>query len=245
MSNNQFPKDVSIKQPPMNNFSMNYPILPSMMPSNQLSIMCATAGPPAIPNPKAPQVLTRQVPSTATQLAPMLAAELQGNTIDASNKFLGLLFPANCAPFQINDKTFKALAQEQLFHTRRNTFTAPTDFKEETVASWLNTIGNVLSTSSSIPVKHCWWHGTNMLPPISSPFHVKPDLILIDYSYHEALSDKKNADPHISWLRVPSFAELTALSCVPQWMPTTINAKSYVLLTYQFNHCFALALSLK
>jgi hypothetical protein len=107
MSNDQFPKDVSVKQPPMNNFGMNYPILPSMTPSNQLSIMCAAAGPPAIPNPKAPQVLAGQVPSAAMRLAPTLAAELQGNTIDASNEFLDLLFPMNRAPFQINNKTFK------------------------------------------------------------------------------------------------------------------------------------------
>jgi hypothetical protein len=73
---------------------------------------------------------------------------------------------------------------------------------------------------------------------------VKPDLVLIDCSYHEALSDRKNADPRVSWLRVRSFAELTASSRVPQQMPATIDAKSYVLLTYQFGRCFALALSL-
>lgn len=252
---NELLKDAPVRKPASNAFGLNYPFLPSLTSTNQPGIFLAAVGPTAIPRvplvakPTPPHLrmqfglLPDVVPSSA-QLAPVIAAELKNNTIEAGPEFLNLLFPESRAPFKLEGKVFSKLAAKSLFNIHENRFLLPESFKEPVLGQWMNDIGEVLSETYHVPLLRRWWHGTNFLPPTGSDYLLKPDLVLLDASYHDRISNKKAGDTRINWLLVRSFAEVTSEKTVPSRMPATIDAKSYILLSYQFDRRFVPALSI-
>jgi hypothetical protein len=238
-----------------NTFSLNYPHLTSLSVSNQDAIMLAAAGAPAmfqvppIPKPLASvlRMQSGQIPGSipsSSQLSPAIAAELKGNVVEARDPFIDRLFPLNRAPFPIDKNVFAQLESNKLFDRRANSFAVPANFREPTLCQWLNDIGQAMAMAHGVPFMRRWWHGTGSLPPAGSDFTFKPDLVLLDESYYNTLSTSSKDAARVSWRRVRSFAEVTSEKVYPQRMTTTIDAKSYVMLTYQFNRRFVAALSI-
>jgi hypothetical protein len=254
MADTQLPNDPSSKTQSTN--KLGFPLIPSMTPSNQTAILNAAAGPvvlPAIPRIPKPTIahlhiqsgfVPGSVPPSSTQLAPALVAELKNNTIAAGLEFLDLIFPQSRAPFTLDSKIFTRLKNQSIFTPGTNSFAPLSDFKESTVGKWLNDIGTALEKEYGVPVKRCWWHRSSVLSPGGSHLNLKPDLILLDKEYHDTLSQLEDKDSRVNWLLVRSFTEVTTEKTTPQRMPATIDAKSYVLLTYQFDRRFVVALSI-
>jgi len=248
------------KTRPTNAYLLNLPRLTSMNPANQEAIMFAAAGTTAMQHPSlTPYPMSKyfstglrmqhgQIPGSihsSAQLAPAIAAELKGNVIEASIPFIERLFPEIRAPFRIDKKVFAQLDNQALFDRSKNSFIFPSDCKEATLCQWLNNIGQAMAEVSGIPLKRRWWYGTASLPPGGSDYAYRPDLVLLDQAYYDTLSASPlNSKPRVNWLLVRSFAEVTGEKSVPQRMGPTINAKSYVMSTYQFDRRFVLALSL-
>lgn len=248
----QLPADLS----PKTINSLGFSLVPSMTPSNQTALLAAAAGPvvqppiPRIPKPTMPHLhiqsgfVPGSVPPSSTQLAPALVAELKNNTVTVGLEILDLIFPPNRAPFTIDSKIFSRLKNQSIIVPRTNSFAPLSDFKESTMAKWLNDIGTALGEAYGVPVKQYWCHRSSSLSPGGSHLNLKPDLVLLDKEYYDTLSQLEDKGTRVNWLLVRSFAEVTAEKTEPQRMPATVDAKSYILLTYQFNRRFSVALSI-
>ena len=224
----------------------------SMTSSNQDAIMRAAAGAIATapsssclspPPPDFIRLQSGQVPgsiASTAQLATTIAAELKDKVVDVGSTFIDRLFPENSAPFPIGSALFSCLHKEGIFNRAQNCFIPPHDFQEATVCQWFNDIGRAMESASGMQTQRRWWFGTGSLPPSGSDYGFKPDLVLLDQSYYNTLSQ----GTRISWFFVRAFAEVTAEKTPPARMRQTINTKSYVMSACQLDRRFTLALSL-
>jgi Fungal protein kinase len=240
---------------PTNTVSLHFPKLTSLSVSNQDAILMAAIGGaqlvPPVPPPLLKPVMSMlgmqsgqlpgEIPASCMQLAPTIAAELKDNTIKARVPFIDHLLPHDRSPFTINKKLYTTLANKSLYNLALNCFIPTTDYKEGTVCTWMNDIGKAMEDTYNVPIRRRWYHGMKTLPPGGSHFLLKPDIVLLDNAYFDIITGTAS---RVNWLQVRAFTKVTSEKATPQRMPTTIDTKSYVMLTYQFDHRFVLALSI-
>jgi Fungal protein kinase len=211
--------------------------------STQQRFLSEAIAPSSVEQPTAPFLLQAgQIPgkrAQSTLLASVLAKELTNNVTTASDTFIDRLFPEMRAPFTIDYRIFKVLSEKKYWNPLKQIF-GGMQYTESGMGDWLNEIGKVMGEFYGHTLKRFWWHGTRNLPPSGSPHIRKPDLVLLNEEYYEAI--KKNPQ-RIDWCRIRSFAEVTQEMKRPSRMEDTINAKSYLLFILQFDRRFATALS--
>lgn len=177
--------------------------------------------------------------SKVTEINPLLEKELSSErNVCQSSSFVDLLFPQSRLPFPVNDTTLEHLAVEEIWNVEDASFTLKfQDYKESTIAQWLNVVGRLIGTPYRKKRTRIWYAGTCDQPPEGSQHVAKPDLVLIDRP-----GDKSVDSQRIQWRTIRSFAEVTSQSPIPKRLFQTVDRKTYIMYLKQDNRRFVPAL---
>ena len=180
--------------------------------------------------------------SIPTQLSDALGKELTQNILHTNSNFLKKLFPPERLPFPINEELLRKLStaigtNEPVWNGLRSSFrqTPTADFGEAAVCEWLNNIGMAMGLVNSRRCEWVWWSGHCRVPLVSSFSQQKPDLVLLDRSYYDTLSQNDFGDT--GWAFVKAVAE------VHQPRSTETATRSYLTFLCQPNRRFTILLS--
>lgn len=110
----------------------------------------------------------------------------------------------------------------------------PKEWTEEATANFLNSVVLDLESASGHVAQRTWvWrYCTQILP--GSPIKRKPDIVLLDVN-HEA---------PVSWRNVRAITEVTRSKVEIDRMVDTVNDKSFIMFTTQFNRRFVPIISI-
>ena len=180
--------------------------------------------------------------SISAQLNDALGRELNENILHTNSNFLEKLLPRERLPFPIDEELLRKLstangANEPVWNGLRSCFHQPpkVDFGEAAVCEWLNNIGMTMGLVNGRQCERLWWSGRCRVPLVASFIQQKPDLVLLDRSYYDTLSQKGFADT--GWAFVKAVAE------VHQLQLTETTTRSYLTFLCQPHRRFTISLS--
>ena len=181
----------------------------------------------------------------AMQLDDTLRKHLTGNTLNTHNDFLKQLLPHEMLLFPINVNLLNKLsvpiaANPPIWNERKSCFCQPpTHFGEAAICQWLNNIGTTMGLVYGRPCERLWWSGCCGSPLVDSSIQQKPDLILLDRSYYDRVSQKDSAGAE--WTFVRAFGMLHHPYMAKDH--DSINVKSYLTFLRQPHRRFTISLS--
>ena len=181
----------------------------------------------------------------------LLCKELDERVINTTPDFIYQLFSETRKPLIIDEKFYLALSETNItrgnlsvpfYDKRTRSLNGPASYSEEHLANWLNLLSEVMGKvhDSATPSTRIWSHVCRNRSPIGSNITRKPDLVLIDKSYHRIL--ETNFDHQLDWCFIKAFGEVTAEERMPSRMINTINTKSFLVFQSQVNCRFVICL---
>ena len=182
--------------------------------------------------------------SIPAHLNDALGKELTENTLYTNGNFLQKLLPHERLPFPVNEELLGKLstavgANVPIWNGLRSCFHQPPmiDFGEAAVCEWLNNIGMTMGLVYGRQCERLWWSGHCRVPLVTSSAQQKPDLVLLDRSYYDKLSQGDFADT--GWAFVKAVAEVNQ----PNAQLTDTTTRSYLTFLCQPHRCFTVSLS--
>jgi hypothetical protein len=177
------------------------------------------------------------------QLNDSLRKELAGNTLDSHSNLLELLLPPERLPFPVGKDLLRRLSapvgtHPPIWNELESSFCQPPKgFGETAVCEWLNNLGTTMGLVFGRQCERLWWSGNCGEPLVDPSVHRKLDVILLDRSYHDRVSQKVLSGPKWSFVK--------ALAMVHQWPNTKLadSIKSYLTFLHQPHRRFTIALS--
>lgn len=196
------------------------------------------------------RIYSAQIPNQsfpADRLPKALERELK--VLQADDYFVNSLFPESLLPSGMNDeKIIAALSKSTgdmppIWDEKELRFlVAP--LAESNLTDWLNSIGNALELAFGHQLLRLWTYRSCDTPPVgaSSTVQRKPDLILLDKTYHKEM-EKQNSNIQTDWAFIRAIAETTRSETMSKRSIDSINAKAYLMFLCQYNRRFVVALS--
>ena len=184
--------------------------------------------------------------SIPAQLNDALGKELTENTLHTNGNFLEKLLPRERLPFPVNEELLRKLstaigANAPIWNGIRSCFHRPPmiDFGEAAFCEWLNNIGTTMGLVYGRQCERLWWSGRCRAPLVASSESTqqKPDLVLLDRSYYNKLSQKDCFDT--GWAFVKAVAEVHQ----PNTQSTETTTRSYLTFLCQPHRRFTVSLS--
>ena len=182
--------------------------------------------------------------SIPAQLDDALGKELTENMIHTNGSFLGKLFPRERLPFPVNEELLRKLSMAigtnaPIWNGSKGCFHRPPmiDFGEAAVCEWLNNIGVAMGVVYGLQHERLWWSGRCRVPLVASSIQQKPDLVLLDRTYYNKLSQNNFADT--GWAFVKAVAEVHQ----PNARLTKTTTRSYLMFLCQPHRRFTISLS--
>jgi len=182
--------------------------------------------------------------SIPAQLNEALGKELTENTSQTNSSFLEKLLPCERLPFPVNEELLRKLstaigANAPIWNGPRGCFHRPPmiDFGEAALCKWLNHIGMTMGLVYGRQCERLWWSGRCRAPLVASSVQQKPDLVLLDRSYYDKLSQNDFADT--GWAFVKAVAEVH----LPNAQLTDTTSRSYLTFLCQPHRRFTISLS--
>lgn len=163
-----------------------------------------------------------------------------GNTLNTHPDFLKQLLPREMSPFPINVNLLNNLSvpigpNPPIWNERNSCFCQPPKyFGEAAICQWLNNIGTTMGLVYGRPCERLWWSGCCGSPLVDQR---KSDLILLDRSYYDRVSQKDSTGAE--WAFVRAFGVLHRMSKDRD----SINTKSYLTFLRQPHRRFTISLS--
>jgi len=178
--------------------------------------------------------------SIPAQLNDALGKELIENTHHTDCNILKILLPDERLPFPINEELLTKLstavgANTPIWNGLRSCFHHP-PFGEAAVCEWLNNTGKTMGLVYGRRCERLWWSGRCSVPLVTST-QQKPDLVLLDRSYYDKLSQEDFADT--GWASVKAVAEVHQ----PNAQSTDTTTRSYLTFLCQPHRRFTITLS--
>ncbi len=178
--------------------------------------------------------------SIPAQLNDVLGKELTGNTLDTNCDFLKNLFPHERLPFPVDQELLRKLStavytNTPIWNGLGSCFHQP-HFGEAAVCEWLNNTGKTMGLVYGRQCERLWWSGRCM-PLVASSTQQKPDLVLLDRSYYDKLSQEDFAG--MGWASVKAVAEVHQ----PNVQATETTTRLYLTFLCQPHRRFTISLS--
>ena len=180
-----------------------------------------------------------------------LHKDLASNIIETSVCFIDILFPNNRLPFPLDNDFFQKMAKpisadhgshNPIWDDHEKQLSLPANYTEKAMEDWFNLIAASMEHATHRTSHRVWSHRNCNVPPAGSSIKRKPDLMLIDKSYHRRLCREPSTPSDWRFIQAICETTKTTKQKCKERMTNAINAKSYVMI-FQPNRRFVIALS--